>query len=320
MRRILLAGSLLVILTTATVGAAEHAIKVAGTRVFLSPPEGFAPSDRFSGFVKKDVEASLAVTEIHGPYEQVISSFSKGELASRGLDLTASSVIADGKGQGPQTSLIEYTQTAFGKKFRKVACIFGDHTNTTIVTGTMPDNAGSELFSSLKEAAKSARYDAHARLGSLDEGLPFTISDTKKFKKASRLQNVLLFTTTGKTEQSQDNAAIFAVGQSAGEVAIGDHETFARERLQHTPQVKNITIDQVNMIKQAGLDGAEFLAKAVDAKDGSPTFVFQTMLFSKDGYYIFQGLCPMSERAVNGPEYQQLVKNFQLRNHPAKSP
>jgi hypothetical protein len=127
------------------------------------------------------------------------------------------------------------------------------------------------------------------------------------------LQNVLLFTTTGKMENGKDNGALFAVGQSVGDVPIGNRETFARERLQHTPQLKNITIKKENMIKQAGLDGEEFLAQGLDAQDGAPTYVFHTVLFDKEGYYIFQGLCPMSERALYEPEYQRLVKNFQLR-------
>jgi hypothetical protein len=308
-----LAGLLLGILSTTSVWAAEQPIKVPGTRVFLSPPEGFAPSTRFSGFIKKEASASLAVTEIRGPYDQVIASFSKGELASRGMNLTASSLLTMGKNENLKASLIEYTQTAFGQKFRKIACIFGDKTITTIVTGAMPDNGTSELFTSLKESAKSARYDPHARIESLDEGLPFSIADTKKLKKASRLQNVLLFTTTGKTDQAQGSSAIFAIGQSAGEVSVGDHETFARERLLQSPQVKNITIEKVAAVKQAGLEGEEFFAKGADAQDGTPTYVYQTILFEKDGYFLLQGLCPLTERATYEPEYQQLLKNFQMR-------
>jgi hypothetical protein len=276
-------------------------------------PEGFAPSDSFPGFVKKDASASLAVTEIKGSYDQVIASFSKGELAAKGMNLTASSVMTVGKGQGSDGSFIEYTQNAFGKKYKKVACIFGDRTETTIVTGAMPDDGSGELFDSLKLAVKSARFDPRAKIGSLDEGLPFTIADTKQFKKTTRIQNVLLFTPTGKVGNGKGNAPIFVAGHSTGDVAIGDREAFARERLQHSPQVKNITIDKVNVVKQAGLDGEEFFAKGVDAQDGVPTYVFQTMLFDKDGYYIFQGLCPMSGRAVYEPEYQQLVRNLQLR-------
>ena len=102
------------------------------------------------------------------------------------------------------------------------------------------------------------------------------------------------------------------MGQSAGDVLIENRQSFARERLEHTPSLKNITIDKTNPIKQSGLDGEEFLAQGVDAQDGVPTYVFHTMLFDKQGYYIFQGLCPVSERAVYEPEYQKLVKNFQL--------
>jgi hypothetical protein len=313
MQKILLSFSLLGILTLAPIWAAEQPIKVPGTRVFLSPPEGFAPSDRFLGFVQKEASASLVVTETRGSYEQVISSFSKGELANRGMNLTASSVLAVGKGQGSQGSLIEFTQNASGHKFKKVACIFGDQTNTTIVTGSMPDSGSGELFDSLKAAVKSARFDPRATLGSPDEGLSYTIADTKKFKKATRLQNVLLFTTTGKMQTGKYNGPLFAVAQSEGDVSIENREAFGKERLQHTPQVKNITIEKENIIKQAGLDGEEFLAKGVDSEDGVPTYVFHTVLFGKDGYFIFQGLCPLSERAVYEPEYQQLVKNFQLR-------
>jgi hypothetical protein len=67
------------------------------------------------------------------------------------------------------------------------------------------------------------------------------------------------------------------------------------------------------MIKQAGLEGDELFAKGTDVQDGTPIYVYQTILFEKDGYFLFQGLCPLSEQATYEPEYQKLVRNFQLR-------
>jgi len=287
----------------------SKAVKVPGTKVFLSPPPGFAPAERFGGFIKKEDVATIVVTEIPGAYSQV-TNFTKNDLAGKGINITSSSTFNNGK---REASLLEFTQMAAGKKFKKVACFFGDEASTTIVTGSMPESGPAAVFDQMRQAVKSARFDPHARLTSLEEGLPFTIADTKKLKKATRLQNTLLFTTTGKVEAGKDNGPLFIVGQSVSEGAIENHEAFARERLERTKQVKNILIDKQRSIKQAGLDGEEFLASGVDAEDGAPTYIFHTMLFDKDGYFIFQGLCPASERSVFEPEYQKLVQNFQLR-------
>jgi len=294
----------------ATISVADSKpLKVLGTKVFLSPPPGFVQADRFTGFIKKDDSASIIVTEIPGAYAQV-TSFTKNDLAGKGINLTTSTTFNTGK---REASLIEFTQMAAGKKFKKVACFFGDQITTTVVTGTMPENGSSSLFDSIRQAVKSARYDPHARLSGLEEGLPFTIADSKKFKKATRLQNTLLFTTTGKVTPGKDNGPLFIVGQSVNEGPIENHEAFARERLERTKQVKNIIIDKQRSIKQSGLDGEEFLASGVDAEDGVPTYIFHTILFDNDGYFIFQGLCPAAERAVFEPEYQKLVQSFHLR-------
>jgi len=310
MQRIFLTGFTLSILACNQVWASAPGIKVPGTRVFLSPPEGFAPAEGFNGFIQKDLNASIIVTEIPGSYEQVSSGFTEKELAGKGMNLTASSAITKDR---HTASLIEFTQMAMGKKFKKVACIFGDRVTTTLVTGAMPEDGSKELFATLKEAVKSAHFDPRARLGGIEDGLPFTIADTKKFKKATRLQNTILFTTTGKASPGRDNGPLFVVGHSVGEVAIENRETFAKERLTHTPQLKNIIIDKEKSIKQADLTGEEFLAQGVDVEEGTPTYIFHTVLFENDGYYIFQGLCPISERAVYEPEFQALVKNFHLR-------
>lgn len=316
MRPILIATAIAVMLTATPIQAAAPSVKVTGTRVFLSPPPGFAPADRFCGFIKKDDNASIVVTEIPGAYEQV-TSFTKKDLAGKGISLTASNTLTNGK---RESSLIEFTQMAEGMKFKKVACFFGDQVTTTIVTGTMPESGSDALFDSLREAVKSARLDPHARVAGLEEGLPFTIADTKKLKKATRLQNTLLFTTTGKVQPGKDNGPLFIAGQSLREGPIENHEAFARERLQQTKQLKNIIIEKQRSIKQAGLEGEEFLGSGTDSEDGTPTFIYHALLFDKDGYFIFQGLCPVSQRAVFEPEYLQLLKNFQPRQNVAPPP
>jgi hypothetical protein len=292
---------------------AKTAVRVLGTKVFLVPPEGFSASENFCGFFKKDEDASIVVTEIPGPYDQVITGFNKNDLNGKGMNLTATSVIK-GSGTGDKTkTLIEFTQSAFGKKFKKVALIFGDRVSTMLVTGGMPEGGGDELFNTLKTSVKTARYDPRASLANLTEGLPFTVADGKKLKKALRVQNTLLFTNNGKAKAGEDNGPLFVVGHSVGDIPDDNRSAYARERLEHTPSLKNITVKKESPLSQAGLEGEEFIAEAVDSKDGVPTFVYHAMLFDKSGYYIFQGLCGLSEKGEYEAEFQRLVKNFQLR-------
>ncbi|MBU6452556.1 MAG: hypothetical protein KGS72_12295 [Cyanobacteria bacterium REEB67] len=300
--------------SAAGASAPRPAVRVLGTKVFLVPPEGFSASENFCGFFKKDQDASIVITEIPGPYEQVITGFNKNDLNGKGMNLTATSVIkSSGAGGDKSKTLIEFTQNAFGKKFKKVALIFGDRVSTMLVTGGMPESGGDELFNTLKASVKTARYDARASLANLTEGLPFTLADGKKLKKALRVQNTLLFTTSGKARAGEDNGPLFVVGHSVGDISDDNRSAYARERLEHTPSLKNVTVKKESRISQAGLEGEEFLAEAVDSKDGVPTFVYHAMLFDKSGYYIFQGLCGLSQRTEYEGEFQRLVKNFQLR-------
>jgi hypothetical protein len=58
-------------------------VRVTGTSVALAPPPGFEPSSRFPGFERADLQSSVMVTEIPGPFAEVTSGLTAAALATR---------------------------------------------------------------------------------------------------------------------------------------------------------------------------------------------------------------------------------------------
>jgi hypothetical protein len=290
--------------------AKQSAVRVLGTRVRISPPAGFEAATSFPGFSKKDEDASIVVSQLSGAYDQILAGFTQGTMGKEGLSVSATTPI---KINGKPATRLQMYQNKDGHKYKKVAVVFPDGNTSILVTATMPDSGSEKLFQALQKAVETARSEEHAKEPAIEEGLSFSVADSRKFKKARRVLGAVVFTTTGKAKAGEDNGALFVVGQSKAAVAEGERKAFVKERLEHTPHLKNITIEKEEAISQAGLDGTEIIAQAVDSVDGVPTFVYHAILFDKDSYYLFQGLCPLAERAQCQPEYQNLVKNFQLR-------
>ena len=84
-----LIGSALVHLSTGPVFA--QGVRVPGTKVTLTPPDGFSLAQQYPGFEREVDQASIMVTELPGPAAEMIRVMTKEALAGRGMVLVASS-------------------------------------------------------------------------------------------------------------------------------------------------------------------------------------------------------------------------------------
>src|SRR5687768_14841330 len=166
-------------------------IRVAGTSVALAPPAGFVPSNRFPGFERADLQASLMVTEIPGPVADVSRGMTADGLATRGMTLISSTRrLVDGR----QSLLLKVSQPAGGMTVHKWMLVSGDAKATVMIVGTFPKEYEPEIGDAMRESVLTARWAVAGAPPDHFEGLSFRVSPTPSLKIAGRMSNMLMLT------------------------------------------------------------------------------------------------------------------------------
>lgn len=294
-------------------------IRLAGTRVSIAAPVGFTKADNFAGFISKEKSASLMITELPAPLSKVSGGFTKEPMKARGMDLISSKSKSHGELLGME---VEFTQEFMGTTMRKYAQLFGDEKSCVLATATMVKGDDEAIMDALKTSINSIVFDTSAKAPAKDEGLPYTLTETANLKLAERIQNTILYNKAGKLtppapgkdgEPAPPRDPAFIVSQSVSKMKIEDTEDFARRRMQDTPYLKDLQIEEEKNIETAGLKGRQLKATGVDVKSGEKTYLYMQILFQPDGYFIMQGIAPLAARANSEKDFEAMAASFKLR-------
>lgn len=265
-------------------------------------------SQTFSGFIDPQTNCSLMVTELPAPIDKVLPGFNAEKMKEKNMFLKNLETKNKGAYMG---ALVEFSQNALGTTVHKYAHVFGNDAFTVVATATMPEGAPTELMERLKEAVNSIVYDTNAAARPVDEGLPYKLSDGALLKKAKRLQNSLIFTKDGKFTPPL-SGPLFIAAQSIVEVMVQNKAEYAKERIQKTAELKDVTVDAEEEVTIGGLKGRKVLATGLDTKTGAKTFIYQVMLFPATGYYLMQGLSDEGRRKEFLVEFDKIASSFKL--------
>jgi hypothetical protein len=291
-----------------------HALpaRVPGTGVTLDPPAGFTPADRFPGFQRVEMSASIVVSELPGPAEQMQKGMTREMLASRGMNLIRSQIVKAG---GKDAVLIHVSQTADGKEFLKWMLIAGDANKTVMIVGTFPKES-TELSLPIQRAILSASWSNLTKTPP-NEGLTFRVYPTAALKRAGRVANMLVFTESGKMGPGDPAQAVLVVGSSISDASIDNVEKFARERATKTSQVGPLRNIKGQELTTDGLPGYELVADATDRKTGREVRMYQLILADQTTYYIAQGFVAASRGPGIVDQFRKVTGSFR-RLHPPK--
>src|SRR5262245_50873456 len=154
-------------------------VPVPGTRVYLDPPSGFIPAERFPGFQREEKGASIMVTELPGPAATMQKGMTAKLLATRGMTLIRSQTV---KVDGNDALLLHVSQSAAGVSFLKWMLVAGDAKQTVMVVGAFPKAAG-ELSLPVRRAVLSTTWGAKRQIAPY-EGLAFRVDATPALRLA----------------------------------------------------------------------------------------------------------------------------------------
>ncbi len=296
-------------LTASTVWGQAQSTQITGTKVSLTPPAGFTPSEKFPGFLHEASGASIMVTEMPAPYSKITEAFTKEALATKGMTLLARRPHAVSGNAG---LLIHLRQVAQGTAFLKWMVATGTEKETVLITATFPAAVKLKWSAPLQKAVVSAQWNDAAEIDQL-AGLNFSIKDHAEMRIARRVSNMLLLTKDGVIPGKPTNDPMLIVGSAISDVAIGDLKQFAAARLQQINQITGTTIKQQTTVTIGGLVGSEIIAEAEWQNPQEPVTVFQIILPSEKSYFMLQGFAPRAEQQKYLMIFRSIAQSFQKK-------
>jgi hypothetical protein len=287
--------------------AGVQAVRVPGTKVNLRPPDGFSVAERFSGFENAAEQASIMVSELPAPVEELTRGMTKSGLASKGMNLLGSTSEKVG---GHAATLIHVAQQAAGRDFLKWMLVTGDSKTSILVVGTFPKSASGKVGEAIRSAVLTTEWAASSSVDPL-EGLAFRIEPTSKLRIAGQVSGTLLLTETGKMVTAGPAEALYAVARSISAVPISDLAAFSEARAKVTAQLQDIRNFRGKALEVDGLKAYELEADAKDSKTGVAMRLYQVIALENDGYFMAQGLITVARAPAMLPEFRRITKSLQ---------
>ncbi|HKY19757.1 MAG TPA: hypothetical protein VJM31_00945 [Vicinamibacterales bacterium] len=298
---------LVLTLVTASVGPAfAQAVRVPGTKVSLTPPAGFSPTQQYPGFELEAERATIMVTELPGPAADMLRGMTKATLAARGMILVAGHDATIG---GRPARLLNVRQKSPAGDVLKWMLIAGNDVMTIMIVGTFPAGISPSISDGIRDSLLTASWNS-AAAPSAFEGLPFRVTPTSRLKLARRVSNMLMFTESGTTGSPGSTEALYLIGHSIGKGQLGDLRTFSEARAAKTTLTKSVTNFAGRTLQVDGLEGYELEADAIDVRSGAPMRLYQVIVPDDTGYFIMQGLSRLKGSDEMFQEFRAITGSF----------
>lgn len=304
---------MLALALAAALPAAAHAQPqpVLGTHVVLYPPADFIPSERFTGFQRAELLASIVVTEMDVPYAEMDSELTSERMREAGMVVHSDQVFPV---DGEAGRVVSVTQDVDGVPFDKWMLMFGNDSSLTMVVGSYPQSSADSLAQPVRLAVLSAR---RVTMHSADPfaGLPFRITPGPRLRIADRMSHALGLNETGTLPNPEPESPFLVVGVSHNEVDLSDLEAFARTRLEQTSSIEGLRNVTGSPVTIDGAPGWEIFADAANM-DGVPLKVYQVVLSEGRHYILFQGFVGADRADSFLPEFQSIARSLRRTRAP----
>ncbi|HEY0066847.1 MAG TPA: hypothetical protein VGB46_05780 [Flavisolibacter sp.] len=282
-------------------GQKDSLVKVPGTRCSLVPPEAFVAATEFSGFLNEEVGASIIVTEVGMPYQQVQGMFTAEVLKQKGMTFVGKKTVDFNMSKA---ILVKGTQKAHGIIYIKQVLVFGDEEETVIVSSTYPESFKS-IEGKIIDAMFSTVHNKSETLN-LHDAVPFALNvEGTDFKVERSAGEMLVYSI--EAEANSPHKRLLAVASLTRNVAGPDRKRYAEEKLKKDKTLQFDKVREINEITVDGLKGYEIVA---DAK--SKELLYQVILFEDSGgYYLILGIG--SNFGSHLDTYRKLARTFKRK-------
>jgi len=259
-------------------------VLIPGTSVSLLPPQGFALSEQFTGFVSEEDLSSIVLTElpleVYSELSEALSS-TPDEItelfAGQGIALdveNVSSIVVE----GVQAPFIEGTQTISGIQVKKYFVLLGEESTILLTFNILDERQLSEQ--SVIDTIQSVQIRPVPSVQQKVAELPFTFAIAEPFKVFDVLlgSSVVLSSDDGSTDSDGDSLIIIA--SSISPVQVTDLAEYSTYLLNSTAGFEDATVTEQSSVEFAGSDG--YLVQA----ELQNNVVLQYLAVQPDGFYL----------------------------------
>ena len=191
---------------------------------------------------------------------------------------------------------------------------FGDSTESTLVIANFPKDFFPQLSGNLKRSILSVEWDKSMELDFF-EGFTFRVSESGSLKFANKMGNNVFLTENGVFPRKEKGAPLVIVGASVTHdwQVPAEKALFSNQRLKQTKVLRSPKLIEEKEIKIDGLDGYLIFAEGTDRDTGSAMYVEQCLLFTSEGYYIFQALVDQERMDEFKLDFSEIMQSFKRK-------
>jgi hypothetical protein len=289
----------------ATVSARAQAVFPPGSKVGLSPPAGFTPSENFRGFEEKLSGAAILTLELPAhAYGDLKKEMTAPALRKEGVIVEKREALALKAGKA---ELFIGRQEADGKLMRKWILLGSTPALTALVTVLVPDSAKSSYTDAVIRAAL-ATVEVRENVP-IDEQLtllPFRVDEFAGLRALRVVApNTLVLTGGPKDTLDASEQALLIISVAPGgpeQTAQRDH--FARNLFSGYAGLKDIRILGTDLIRLAGQQTHQLMAEAKDTRTDADVKLVQWLRFGSGAYVRFLGVARADDWSNAFPRFR----------------
>jgi hypothetical protein len=289
--------------------SADTYVDIPGTRVSLVAPEKFELSRDFAGIGWRDAAASVHVVELQAAAEEMKASFTRSQLASKGMALLRSENVESTIGPA---LFLHVSQAAQGVEFRKWMLIAGTSKETVLLTATAPATLADDLSEPLRRCLLTARWDPQRTVDPI-AGVGFSVAETQDLKIANSVMgSALLLTKGGVQTTASPEDPFIVIARSTADVAISDLPAFSKRRLGETNKISSPVVEHEAESVIGGMPAYELVASAV-AEGPVPVTVYQVVAYDGHHYFLIQGRVGVDAKDRYIEQFRQVARSLSVK-------
>ena len=286
--------------------------RVAGTDVYLIPPQGFKQNNLVKGFINPDNPNSiLTIMQLEASFQQMKEVFKPDVLTQQGMKVLSQDTLSLYGYEGVIYELEQKTKLAGGLKFQM---ILGDESMTLFINASVGGKE-TDAFGQLKESIQTLYIDKEGKVDPRD-ALDYDLDESVVGYSMINMigEQGMLFSTNVEEmiEESKSNSVGMLLTNHVYETpATDDLRLFSVKLLVEQPQKYGLIDEKsIQAFDTNGLEG--FALTAAQRKNENQRAHFVVVFEPGGGYYTMLGMYDAAYPELL-EEIKQLILTFERK-------
>jgi hypothetical protein len=276
-----------------------------GSRVGLSPPQGFTPSETFRGFEEKQSGSAILTLELPAQaYGDIEKAMTTAALRKQGVIVEKREAVPLKSGKG---LLFIGHQDSDGKTMRKWILLGSTPPVTALVTVLVPATAQATYSdAAIRGALSTVEVRETVPVDEQMTLLPFRLDEFGGMRPLRVIgPNTLVLTSGSKDTLDATEQSLLVVSVApGGPEEAPQRDNFARNLFTGYAGLKDIHILGTDLIRLAGQQTHQLMAEAKDTKSDNDVKIVQWVRFGSGAYIRFLGIARADDWSDAFPRFR----------------